>query len=204
VNAIFYVGTLGRNLISGKIKDEEVCIYLRNNQLIQTATTMPSSWVDRFAKLLDSEFQIPGTDMKFGLDPIIGLIPGLGNILGYVASSAVVIGIVKEGVSGMVIVKMLFNILLDMLIGLVPVLGTFFDFVFKANDRNIELLREYQAEIASSVNACDTIIVGSPKEKGSVTVLVIVAVLAALSVLFVVLLFLVMSVTMRIISAIFN
>lgn len=165
---------------------------------------MPSSWVDRFAKLLDSEFQIPGTDMKFGLDPIIGLIPGLGNILGYVASSAVVIGIVKEGVSGMVIVKMLFNILLDMLIGLVPVLGTFFDFVFKANDRNIELLREYQAEIASSVNACDTIIVGSPKEKGSVTVLVIVAVLAALSVLFVVLLFLVMSVTMRIISAIFN
>ncbi|MFT4682880.1 MAG: hypothetical protein ACI80P_001496 [Flavobacteriales bacterium] len=204
MNAIFYVGTLGRNLISGKIKDEEVCIYLRNNQLIQTATTMPSSWVDRFAKLLDSEFQIPGTDMKFGLDPIIGLIPGLGNILGYVASSAVVIGIVKEGVSGMVIVKMLFNILLDMLIGLVPVLGTFFDFVFKANDRNIELLREYQAEIASSVNACDTIIVGSPKEKGSVTVLVIVAVLAALSVLFVVLLFLVMSVTMRIISAIFN
>lgn len=204
MNAIFYVRTLGRKLNSGKRKGEDEFIYLRNKQLIETATTMPSSWVDRFAKLLDSEFQIPGTDLKYGLDPIIGLIPGLGNVLGYVASSAVVIGIIQEGVSGKVIFKMLFNILLDMLIGLVPVLGTFFDFVFKANDRNIELLKEYQGEKADAVNADDTIIVGSPKEKGYYTLLVIVAVLAALSVLFVVLLLLVMSVTMRIISAIVN
>lgn len=172
--------------------------------MTEKPTSKNASWVDRFAKLLDSEFRIPGTDLKFGLDPLIGLIPGLGDMLGYVASAVVVIGIVQNGVSGKVIFKMLINILLDMLIGLIPVLGTFFDFVYKANDRNIQLLREYQSEKAQRSNAEDTIIVDGPKEKGSNTVLVIVSVLAALFILFMLLLFLVMSVTMRIFSALFN
>lgn len=172
--------------------------------MTQKVAHKPASWVERFAKLLDSEFNIPGTDLKFGLDPLIGLIPGLGDVLGYVASAVIVIGIVQDGVSGKVIFKMLINILLDMLIGLVPMLGTFFDFVYKANDRNVQLLKEYQREKAMEVESGGTIIVDDLSKKGSNTVLVIVAVLAALLILFTVLLFLVMSVTMRIISYLFN
>lgn len=180
----------------------ELILTLKVNAYLKQPTTQKNDWVDRFAKLLDSEFRIPGTDIRFGLDPIIGLIPGLGDVLGYVASAVIVLGIVQKGVSGKVILQMLGNILLDMLIGLVPFLGSFFDFVYKANDRNIQLLKEYQQEQNPSGEG-DTIILEGASKKGNNTGLIVISVLLALIILFAFLLFLVAAITMRFLGGLF-
>jgi len=100
----------------------------------------------QYAKLLDSKFRFPGTDITFGIDPLIGMIPGVGDIVGYGFSVVLLISAFRKGVKGEVLIKMLGNIGLDTLIGMVPVLGTIFDFVYKANDRNYQLLNEFVEE----------------------------------------------------------
>ena len=103
-------------------------------------------WLERTAHLLDSQFQIPGTKFKFGLDPIIGLIPVLGDASTLIVSAIMVLYMTKYGVSGKVLVMMVLNIVLDAVVGGIPVLGSVFDFVYKANDKNIRLLKEHYHE----------------------------------------------------------
>ncbi|MES2331793.1 MAG: DUF4112 domain-containing protein [Bacteroidota bacterium] len=97
-------------------------------------------------KLMDSQFRIPGTDIRFGLDPLIGLIPGAGDFAGFVVSALMLSMLAKNGASGFVLARMVFNILLDALLGTIPVLGDIFDFTFKANQRNLRLLQEHYVE----------------------------------------------------------
>ncbi len=98
------------------------------------------------SELLDSKFRIPGTNIRFGLDPIIGLIPYAGDVVTFAFSGLLVIMMARRGVSGMVVVKMLWNILIDTLVGAIPLLGDIFDFHFKANRRNYRLLKEHYQE----------------------------------------------------------
>lgn len=100
-------------------------------------------WLERMANQLDAKYKLPGTRFKFGLDPIIGIIPGIGDAVTMVFSSALVVVMLKEGASGKVVVKMFGNILLDTIIGSIPIIGVIFDAWFKANNRNIRLLKEY-------------------------------------------------------------
>ncbi len=102
----------------------------------------PLATVDAMAKLLDSQFKIPGTNIRFGLDAIAGLIPFGGDAASFVASSALVLTMVRHGASGMVVLRMLINIAVDAVLGSVPLIGDLFDVAFKANDRNVQLLRE--------------------------------------------------------------
>lgn len=102
--------------------------------------------LDRYARLLDSSIRIPGTERSFGLDPLLGLIPGIGSIAGYGFSAILLLKIIQLGASKMLIVKMFSNILLDATIGLIPFIGVLFDFVFKANERNLRLFRAYHDE----------------------------------------------------------
>ncbi|MBI1267292.1 MAG: DUF4112 domain-containing protein [Cryomorphaceae bacterium] len=104
------------------------------------------SWIEQFAKLLDSKFKIPGTDMSFGVDPLIGLIPGAGDVVTYIMSALLIIAMFQKGASGKLVMKMLGNAALDMLVGSIPILGSIFDFTYKANDRNVRLFNEYQVE----------------------------------------------------------
>ena len=108
-----------------------------NNRLI---------WVERVSKLLDDQFRIPGTQFRFGLDPIINLIPFAGDISGYILSSVLVLTMARSGVSRKVIVLMILNITLDAVIGAIPFIGQVFDFYYKANSRNVKLLREHYQE----------------------------------------------------------
>lgn len=108
-----------------------------NNRLI---------WVERVSKLLDDQFRIPGTQFRFGLDPIINLIPFAGDISGYILSSILVLTMVKSGVSRKVVVLMILNIVVDAAIGAIPFIGQIFDFYYKANSRNIKLLKEHYQE----------------------------------------------------------
>ncbi|MES2951841.1 MAG: DUF4112 domain-containing protein [Pseudomonadota bacterium] len=99
--------------------------------------------LDRYATLMDTRFRVPGTRIGFGLDPIIGLLPGIGDALGLALSLYVVVEAVRLGVSKRVLFRMLRNVGLEVLVGVVPVLGDVFDIGFKANLRNAALLRSY-------------------------------------------------------------
>lgn len=95
----------------------------------------------RITKLLDSQFNILG--YKFGLEPLIGLVPGLGDIITVVLSLYLVFIGFQMHLPRKEIVRMLFNIGLDFLIGTIPVVGDISDFFYKANERNMRILERF-------------------------------------------------------------
>jgi hypothetical protein len=107
------------------------------------ATSRGVSRARGLARLLDDLIRVPGTNIGIGLDPIIGLIPGVGDMIGGLMSSYILMVAAKEGVPASVLTRMLGNIALDSLVGVVPVLGDLFDVGMKSNRRNIELLERY-------------------------------------------------------------
>lgn len=113
---------------------------------IDDVSASEMKYLKKFANLLDSKFRIPGTDITFGIDPLLGLIPWLGDIIGYIFSALLLFAAFRKGVRGEILLKMLGNIGLDALVGMIPVLGTIFDFAYKANDRNYKLLNEFVEE----------------------------------------------------------
>lgn len=102
--------------------------------------------IARLTKLMDSQFRIPGTSITFGIDPIIGLIPGLGDILDYAISAYLLVSMVQNGASGKSVAKMILNITIDGIVGLIPFFGRFFDIFYKANRRNLILAIEHFEE----------------------------------------------------------
>jgi hypothetical protein len=103
-------------------------------------------WVERIARLMDSQFQVPGTRFRFGLDPLLGLVPIVGDLSTTVVSIALLLTMLRYGASGSVAVRMALNILLDTVVGAIPILGNVFDFAYKSNERNVALLRRHYAE----------------------------------------------------------
>jgi hypothetical protein len=102
--------------------------------------------LDFMAKLMDSQFRIPGTQVRFGLDAIIGLIPGGGDFVTFLFSAYLLNMMAKNGASGFVMARMLLNIVIDAVVGSIPILGDIFDVAFKANQRNMQLMREHYVE----------------------------------------------------------
>lgn len=100
--------------------------------------------IQRVSKLMDEQFSIGG--FRFGLDPLLNLIPIAGNIGSYIIAASLVITMLQYGASGKVVIKMLCNITLDALVGAIPLLGWIFDFTYKANTRNLKLLTEHYGE----------------------------------------------------------
>lgn len=98
--------------------------------------------LNKLATLLDSQFAIPGTRIRFGLDAILGLIPGAGDAIGALLSLWVVISGIRMGASIGSVFKMLINIGIELVLGAVPLLGDIFDVAWQANNRNVTLLRE--------------------------------------------------------------
>src|SRR5688500_16265110 len=100
----------------------------------------------RVSGMLDSAMLVPGTPIRFGLDPILGLIPGLGDLV----SPLFAIGILWQardlGIPKVVQLRMIFNVAIDTLIGVVPVVGDLFDVAWQANDMNMALLERHAYE----------------------------------------------------------
>ena len=96
--------------------------------------------LDLLSHLLDDFIRIPGTNIRLGLDGIIGVIPGIGDILGGVASCIIIIAAWARGVPKVVLARMVANVGIEVLVGAVPVLGDMFDIAWKANRRNYALL----------------------------------------------------------------
>ena len=102
--------------------------------------------VARLTKLMDKQFVIPGTNFRFGLDGLIGLIPGLGDVSTFAVSCYLITLMAKNGASGYVMARMVLNVLIDAIIGSIPFIGDLFDFAFKANSRNLRLMQEHFIE----------------------------------------------------------
>lgn len=97
----------------------------------------------RLSQLLDSAISIPGTKISFGLDPILGLLPGGGDTVTGGISAYIVIEAAKMGISRDILWKMVGNILIDSFSGTIPVVGDLFDVGWKANIKNMELLEKH-------------------------------------------------------------
>lgn len=97
----------------------------------------------RWAVLLDSTFRIPGTGIRFGLDAILGLVPGLGDLASPIFTGLLLVTGFRMRLPAIVQARMVLNAAVDMVVGLVPVLGDLFDIGWKANLRNMALLERY-------------------------------------------------------------
>lgn len=100
--------------------------------------------LERIALLMDRAVRIPGTDIRFGLDPVIGFFfPVAGDAIGAIISAYIVLVSVRYGLPKGVIARMVFNIAADFVVGSIPFLGDAADFVWKVNTRNLVLLNKY-------------------------------------------------------------
>jgi hypothetical protein len=103
-------------------------------------------WISRLSYLMDEQFRLPGTKYRFGLDPVINFVPFAGDLTGFLISGGMVLAMANKGASSKIVVLMCLNILLDATIGAIPVIGQIFDFFFKANSRNLKLMKEHYLE----------------------------------------------------------
>lgn len=115
------------------------------NQIDQIAPALPGEvkWAKRLVYIMDEVYTVPGTKFKVGLDPLIGLIPVVGDIVTFAISAIIVVSFARHGASAKLVLKMLLNIVAELVIGGIPVLGDIWDFFFKANMRNLQLLIDH-------------------------------------------------------------
>jgi len=99
--------------------------------------------LDMLASLLDTALVVPGTNIRFGVDAIIGLVPGIGDAITTVVSLYIVHEARQLGAPWHVVSRMLANVALDGVVGAVPILGDAFDVMWRANRRNVALLRRH-------------------------------------------------------------
>lgn len=94
-------------------------------------------------RLLDSAIRVPGTRYRFGIDAIIGLVPGIGDAIGAIFSAFIVFQAARLGASTSTLIRMMGNVALDTIVGEIPLLGDLFDAGWKANVRNMALLEAH-------------------------------------------------------------
>jgi hypothetical protein len=95
------------------------------------------------AELLDQRFTIPGTSIRFGLDPLLGLIPGIGDALANLAGSAILVIAAQHRLPKIILLRMGLNVALNALIGAIPIFGDVFSIWFRSNVKNAQLLERY-------------------------------------------------------------
>jgi hypothetical protein len=122
-----------------------------------TATTATAATIDRvktlkrlkrIAKLMDTAWGIPGTRFRFGIDSIIGLVPGAGDMITLGISAYTLLLAAQLGAPKSLLIKMAANVAIDTGLGSIPIMGDIFDMFFKSNTRNLKMLLEHLGEKA--------------------------------------------------------
>jgi Domain of unknown function (DUF4112) len=117
-------------------------------------------WARRLAILLDSAIRIPGTELRIGLDPILGaLLPELGDALTAVLSLTLLGVAFRQRVPKLVMARMLINIAIDALLGAIPLVGDAFDFAFKSNEMNLALIERHRGDPSRAATWGDRLVV---------------------------------------------
>jgi hypothetical protein len=101
--------------------------------------------LEQLAKVLDDVFEIPGTGIRFGLDALLGLIPGFGDAISGATSMLIVMAGWRRGLPRITLARMVANVAIDSLLGAMPIFGDLFDVWWKANRKNLDLLRRAEA-----------------------------------------------------------
>jgi hypothetical protein len=101
--------------------------------------------LERLAWWLDNAFEVPGTRFRIGFDALIGLVPGVGDLVGAGLSAYIVAAAAKRGLPASVLARMVVNVLIEAVVGAVPIFGDLFDAAWKANQRNVGLVRQYES-----------------------------------------------------------
>lgn len=99
--------------------------------------------IHRVTHLLDDIVKVPGTSQRIGLDPVVGLIPVIGDIIGALVGGWVVLEAARFGVPRIAVARMVVNVLTDLALGLIPILGIWFDVVSRSNAANLEIFRRH-------------------------------------------------------------
>ncbi len=120
-----------------------------------------TSAIRQLARLLDAAVRVPGTNIRFGLDAVLGLIPGAGDIAGGLLSTFIILQAGKVGAPRSVLARMVMNVAIDSVVGAVPILGDLFDVGWKSNLRNTELLERYVARPQATRAASRWAVIGA-------------------------------------------
>jgi Domain of unknown function (DUF4112) len=99
--------------------------------------------IRRVTYLLDDVVRVPGTDQRIGLDPVVGLIPVIGDVIGALVGSWVILEAARFGIPRVALARMVINLLVDLGVGIIPILGIVLDVVSRSNARNLELFRRH-------------------------------------------------------------
>lgn len=112
------------------------------------------------ARVLDEAIRIPGTNIRIGLDAILGLIPGGGDVAGGLFSAIIMLQAARMGAPTPVLARMLGNVVIDTAIGSIPLLGDLFDFAWRANSKNVRLLESWRERPAGTQRASKVAVAG--------------------------------------------
>ncbi len=112
------------------------------------------------ARLLDESIAIPGTSWRIGIDPLVGLVPGIGDVLSAIASAWIILVGVRLGAPGSVVARMALNVAIDTIVGAVPIAGDVFDAAWKSNVMNVRLLEAWLDEPARTHRASGLVVAG--------------------------------------------
>ncbi|MFN2564653.1 MAG: DUF4112 domain-containing protein [Gemmatimonadaceae bacterium] len=137
------------------------------------------SGIRQLARLLDAAIRVPGTNVRFGLDAILGLIPGAGDVAGGILSTFIILHAAKLGAPRSVLARMVMNVAIDSLVGAVPILGDLFDIGWKSNTRNAALLERY-AERPQATRAASRLAVATAVAAVLLIVVGMIALVAAI------------------------
>lgn len=99
--------------------------------------------LEKLTHVMEHSIRVPGTRWRFGLDGLLGLIPGVGDLFGAILSSWIIVVAVRTGAPASVTLSMTANVFIDTLMGAIPILGDIFDFAWKANTKNMALLEDH-------------------------------------------------------------
>ena len=116
--------------------------------------------IGRVTHALDELIAVPGTPIKVGLDPVVGLIPIVGDAVAGIVGVWVIGEAARFGIPRVVLGRMAVNLLVDLAIGAIPLLGDIFDFAFRSNSRNLDLFRRHALDQDASIRGEQTLFVG--------------------------------------------
>lgn len=100
-------------------------------------------WLDQLSRLFDTAFVLPGTNVRYGIEAVLRLIPGIGDVAASALSAFLLYQAYRLGIPRLLFLRMLANVAVEGIVGSVPFLGDAFDVAFRANRRNVRLLREH-------------------------------------------------------------